>query len=165
LAFVELLRRHRQKAPEKLTMVIGKDVRTSGPRLKAAFTDALLSRGVPRRTSSCVTAAGRLQEKVREHAGDLHTDGERRMLFKFTIRARPGIRDLDKRRIAMFANELKCLPIFPVFISLLAVKSVQYLAVKIIRTIGTGSISPFLEAAHFDLTFCFSNTSFSTFIS
>ena len=46
LAYVELLKRHRGKDPHELTVVLGKDVRTSGPRMKAAFSEALLSSGV-----------------------------------------------------------------------------------------------------------------------
>ena len=46
LAYVELLRRYRNKNPNELTVVVGKDVRTSGPRVKTAFIKALLSKGV-----------------------------------------------------------------------------------------------------------------------
>jgi len=46
LAYVELLRKHRSKEPQELTVVVGKDVRNSSPRLKTAFADALISRGV-----------------------------------------------------------------------------------------------------------------------
>ena len=46
LAYVELLRRYRNKDPHELTVVVGKDVRNSGPRIKTAFTEALLSKGV-----------------------------------------------------------------------------------------------------------------------
>lgn len=46
LAYVELLRKHRRKDPQELTVVIGKDVRNSSPRLKTAFAEALVSRGV-----------------------------------------------------------------------------------------------------------------------
>ena len=46
LAYVELLRKHRRKEPQERTVVIGKDVRNSSPRLKAAFAEALVSRGV-----------------------------------------------------------------------------------------------------------------------
>ncbi len=45
-AYVELLRKYRQKYPEELFVVIGKDVRTSSPRLKSAFLDAMASMGV-----------------------------------------------------------------------------------------------------------------------
>jgi phosphomannomutase/phosphoglucomutase len=45
LAYVELLRKHRGKEPRDLTIVVGKDVRNSSPRLKNAFTEALMSRG------------------------------------------------------------------------------------------------------------------------
>ena len=46
LAYVELLRKYRSKEPHELTVVVGKDVRNSGLRMKTAFADALLSRGV-----------------------------------------------------------------------------------------------------------------------
>lgn len=46
LAYVELLRKHRGKEPQELTVVVGKDVRNSSPRLKTAFAEALVSRGV-----------------------------------------------------------------------------------------------------------------------
>ena len=46
LAYVELLRKHRRKEPQELTVVVGKDVRNSSPRLKTAFAEALVSRGV-----------------------------------------------------------------------------------------------------------------------
>jgi phosphomannomutase/phosphoglucomutase len=46
LAYVELLRKHRRKEPQELTVVIGKDVRNSSPRLKTAFAEALVSSGV-----------------------------------------------------------------------------------------------------------------------
>jgi len=46
LAYVELLRKHRRKDPQELKVVVGKDVRNSSPRIKTAFADALLSRGV-----------------------------------------------------------------------------------------------------------------------
>nr|QNO55760.1 phosphomannomutase [Methanosarcinales archaeon ANME-1 ERB7] len=46
LAYVELLRKHRGKEPQELRVVVGKDVRNSSPRLKTAFADALMSRGV-----------------------------------------------------------------------------------------------------------------------
>ncbi len=46
LAYVELLRKHRRKDPQELTVVIGKDVRNSSPRLKTAFAEAMLSKGV-----------------------------------------------------------------------------------------------------------------------
>ncbi len=46
LAYVELLRKHRRKDPQELTVVVGKDVRNSSPRLKTAFAEALVSRGV-----------------------------------------------------------------------------------------------------------------------
>ena len=46
LAYVELLRRERGKEPQELTVVVGKDVRNSSPRLKSAFAEALVSRGV-----------------------------------------------------------------------------------------------------------------------
>lgn len=46
LAYVELLQRHRNKNPHELRVVVGKDVRNSGPRVKTAFTEALLSKGV-----------------------------------------------------------------------------------------------------------------------
>ena len=46
LAYVELLRKHRHKDPQELTVVVGKDVRNSSPRLKTAFAEALVSRGV-----------------------------------------------------------------------------------------------------------------------
>jgi len=46
LAYVELLRKHRRKDPQELTVVVGKDVRNSSPRLKTAFAGALVSRGV-----------------------------------------------------------------------------------------------------------------------
>jgi phosphomannomutase/phosphoglucomutase len=46
LAYVELLRKYRGKAPQEFTVVVGKDVRNSGPRVKAAFIEALLSKGV-----------------------------------------------------------------------------------------------------------------------
>ncbi len=46
LAYVELLRKHRGKNPQELRVVIGQDVRTSSPRLKAAFVDGLISKGV-----------------------------------------------------------------------------------------------------------------------
>jgi phosphomannomutase/phosphoglucomutase len=46
LAYVELLRKHRGKEPQELTVVVGKDVRNSSPRLKTAFADALMSKGV-----------------------------------------------------------------------------------------------------------------------
>jgi len=46
LAYVELLRRYRGKEPNELTVVVGKDVRNSGLRMKTAFADALLSKGV-----------------------------------------------------------------------------------------------------------------------
>jgi phosphomannomutase/phosphoglucomutase len=46
LAYVELLRKHRGKEPQELTVVVGKDVRNSSPRLKTAFADALISKGV-----------------------------------------------------------------------------------------------------------------------
>jgi len=45
-AYVELLRKYRGKEPNELTVVVGKDVRNSGPRVKTAFADALLSKGV-----------------------------------------------------------------------------------------------------------------------
>jgi phosphomannomutase/phosphoglucomutase len=45
-AYVELLRKYRGKEPHELRVVVGKDVRNSGPRVKTAFTDALLSKGV-----------------------------------------------------------------------------------------------------------------------
>ncbi|NOR78409.1 MAG: hypothetical protein GQ523_08330 [Methanophagales archaeon] len=46
LAYVELLRKHRGKEPQELRVVVGKDVRNSSPRLKTAFADALMSKGV-----------------------------------------------------------------------------------------------------------------------
>ncbi len=46
LAYVELLRKYRGKEPHELRVVVGKDVRNSGPRVKTAFTAALLSKGV-----------------------------------------------------------------------------------------------------------------------
>ena len=46
LAYVELLRKHRRKDPQELTVVVGKDVRNSSPRLKTAFAEALVSSGV-----------------------------------------------------------------------------------------------------------------------
>lgn len=46
LAYVELLRKHRGKEPHELRVVVGKDVRTSGLRMQAAFINALLDRGV-----------------------------------------------------------------------------------------------------------------------
>ena len=46
LAYVELLRKHRGKEPQELRVVMGKDVRNSSPRLKTAFVDALMSKGV-----------------------------------------------------------------------------------------------------------------------
>jgi len=46
LAYVELLQKHRRKEPQELTVVVGKDVRNSSPRLKTAFAEALVSRGV-----------------------------------------------------------------------------------------------------------------------
>ncbi|HJH27824.1 MAG TPA: hypothetical protein C5S37_13920 [Methanophagales archaeon] len=46
LAYVELLRKHRRKKPLELKVVLGKDVRNSSPRLKTAFAEALVSRGV-----------------------------------------------------------------------------------------------------------------------
>jgi len=46
LAYVELLRKHRHKEPQELTVVLGKDVRNSSPRIKNAFAHALISRGV-----------------------------------------------------------------------------------------------------------------------
>jgi phosphomannomutase/phosphoglucomutase len=46
LAYAELLRKHRGKEPQELRVVVGKDVRNSSPRLKTAFVDALISRGV-----------------------------------------------------------------------------------------------------------------------
>jgi len=46
LAYVELLRKYRGKEPNELTVVVGKDVRNSGLRMKTAFADALLSKGV-----------------------------------------------------------------------------------------------------------------------
>ncbi len=46
LAYVELLRKYRGKEPSELTVVVGKDVRNSGLRMRTAFTEALLSRGV-----------------------------------------------------------------------------------------------------------------------
>ncbi len=45
-AYVELLRKWRHKDPEELTVVIGKDVRLSSPRMKSAFMDAMLNMGV-----------------------------------------------------------------------------------------------------------------------
>jgi phosphomannomutase/phosphoglucomutase len=45
-AYVELLRQHRGKEPHELTVVVGKDVRKSGPRMKRAFSTALLGTGV-----------------------------------------------------------------------------------------------------------------------
>jgi phosphomannomutase/phosphoglucomutase len=45
LAYVDLLKRYRGKEPDELRIVVGKDVRNSGPRVKTAFTDALLSKG------------------------------------------------------------------------------------------------------------------------
>lgn len=46
LAYVELLRKYRGKEPNELTVVVGKDVRNSGLRMKNAFADVLLSKGV-----------------------------------------------------------------------------------------------------------------------
>ncbi|MBK5191203.1 MAG: phosphomannomutase/phosphoglucomutase [Methanosarcinales archaeon] len=46
LAYVELLRKYRGKEPDELTVVVGKDVRNSGLRMKTAFADALLNKGV-----------------------------------------------------------------------------------------------------------------------
>jgi phosphomannomutase/phosphoglucomutase len=46
LAYVELLRKYRGKEPHELRVVVGKDVRTSGPRMQTAFINALLDRGV-----------------------------------------------------------------------------------------------------------------------
>lgn len=46
LAYVELLQKHRSKEPQQLKVVVGKDVRNSGLRMKTAFTEALISRGV-----------------------------------------------------------------------------------------------------------------------
>jgi len=46
LAYVELLQKHRGKEPQELTVVVGKNVRNRSPRMKAAFADALISRGV-----------------------------------------------------------------------------------------------------------------------
>jgi len=46
LAYVELLRKHRGKEPQELTVVVGKDVRNSSLRIKTTFADALLSKGV-----------------------------------------------------------------------------------------------------------------------
>jgi len=45
LAYVELLRKHRLKEPQGLKVVVGKDVRNSGLRMKTAFTESLVSRG------------------------------------------------------------------------------------------------------------------------
>ena len=46
LAYVELLRKHRRKDPHELKVVVGKDVRNSSLRMKNAFAEALISRGV-----------------------------------------------------------------------------------------------------------------------
>ncbi|HDS46251.1 MAG TPA: phosphomannomutase/phosphoglucomutase [Methanomicrobia archaeon] len=46
LAYVELLKKHRGKEPHELRVVVGKDVRTSGPRMQAAFINALMDHGV-----------------------------------------------------------------------------------------------------------------------
>ncbi len=46
LAYVELLRKHRGKEPQELKVVVGKDVRNSSRRMKTAFAEALMSRGV-----------------------------------------------------------------------------------------------------------------------
>ncbi|MGB2842539.1 MAG: phosphomannomutase/phosphoglucomutase [Halobacteriota archaeon] len=46
LAYVELLRKHRGKEPQELTVIVGKDVRNSSLRIKTAFADALISKGV-----------------------------------------------------------------------------------------------------------------------
>ena len=46
LAYVELLRKWRKREPEELRVVIGKDVRTSSERIKEAFAEAMVSRGV-----------------------------------------------------------------------------------------------------------------------
>ncbi|MCK4476505.1 MAG: phosphomannomutase/phosphoglucomutase [Methanophagales archaeon] len=46
LAYVELLRKHRGKEPQELKVVIGKDVRNSGLRMKTAFAEALITKGV-----------------------------------------------------------------------------------------------------------------------
>ncbi len=46
LAYVELLRKYRRKEPQELRVVVGKDVRNSSPRLKTAFAEALVSKGV-----------------------------------------------------------------------------------------------------------------------
>ncbi len=46
LAYVELLRKWRDKEPEELRVVIGKDVRTSSKRIKESFSEAVRSRGV-----------------------------------------------------------------------------------------------------------------------
>jgi len=46
LAYVELLRKHRRKEPHELRVVVGKDVRNSGLRMKTAFAEALMRSGV-----------------------------------------------------------------------------------------------------------------------
>ncbi len=46
LAYVELLCKYRRKEPQELRVVVGKDVRNSSPRLKTAFAEALVSKGV-----------------------------------------------------------------------------------------------------------------------
>ncbi len=46
LAYVELLRKYQGKGPHELTVILGKDVRNSGLRMKTAFAEALLSKGV-----------------------------------------------------------------------------------------------------------------------
>ncbi|MCW3136681.1 MAG: phosphomannomutase/phosphoglucomutase [Canidatus Methanoxibalbensis ujae] len=45
-AFVEMLRKYRGKEPEDMVIVVGKDVRLSSPRIKSAFENALIQRGV-----------------------------------------------------------------------------------------------------------------------
>ncbi len=46
LAYVELLKKHRGKGSQELRVVVGKDVRTSGPRMKTSFIEALVESGV-----------------------------------------------------------------------------------------------------------------------
>jgi len=40
LAYVELLRKYRNKKPDELTVVVGKDVRNSGPRPRTWATSS-----------------------------------------------------------------------------------------------------------------------------
>ena len=77
----------------------------------------------------------------------------------------PVISNFDKMSIAILSDEFNCLFVFFVFIAAFAMKLLYYSTRRIIRTLCTGFIILFLEAAHLDLTFGLSNVSFAAFVS